>query len=82
MYDIPTGAYIMHEPAGDDTKHESAVPMAVVPDGQLVAMVMRSSSIAIYPAGHDVDGAVAYAIIGAPANKNIIRFIRIPLICQ
>ena len=82
MYDIPAGAYIMQSPAGFDTKHDSAVPMAVVPDGQLVAMVMRFSSIAIYPAGHDVDGAVAYATLGAPANKNIIRFIRVPLICQ
>jgi len=47
VYDIPTGAYIMHEPAGDDTKHDSAVPMAVVPLGQLVAIVICGSSIAI-----------------------------------
>ena len=80
--DTPAGAYIIHDPAGLDTKHDSAVPTDTVPDGHVVAIVIYSSSIAIYPAGHDVDGAAAYAIIGAPANKNIIRFICIPLIGQ
>ena len=41
--DIPTGAYIMHDPAGLDTRHDSAVPMARVPDGHVVAMVMYGS---------------------------------------
>lgn len=72
----------MQSPAGLDTRHDSAVPTEIVPLGQLVAIVICGSSIAIYPAGHDVDGAVAYATIGAPANKNIIRFIRTTLICQ
>ena len=47
VYDTPAGAYIMQFPAGFDTKHDSAVPTAVVPLGQLVAMVICGSSIAI-----------------------------------
>ena len=82
VYDTPAGAYIMQSPDGLDTRHDSAVPMAVVPLGQLVAIVICGSSIAIYPVGHDVDGAAAYATIGAPANKNIIRFIRSTLVGQ
>ena len=80
MYDTLAGAYIMQSPAGLDTKHDSAVPTNTVPDGHVVAMMIYGASIAIYPAGHDVDGAVAYATIGAPANKNIIRFIRTTLV--
>lgn len=37
VYDWSTGAYIMHEPfVSEPYKHESAVPAALVPDGQLV----------------------------------------------
>ena len=82
VYDTPAGAYIMQSPAGFDTKHDSATPVAVVPDGHVVAIVIYGSSIAMYPDGHDVDGATATADNGISINKNIIRFIRIPLICQ
>jgi len=80
--DIPTDAYIMQSPDGLDTKHDSAVPTEIVPLGHVVAIVMAGSSIAVYPDGHDVDGDTATADNGISINKNIIRFIRIPLICQ
>ena len=80
VYDTPAGAYIIHDPAGLDTKHDSATPTEIVPLGQLVAIVIYSSSIAIYPAGHDVDGAAARATIGTKQNKNINRFIFATLI--
>ena len=75
VYDIPAGAYIIHDPAGLDTKHDSAVPTDTVPDGHVVAIVIYSSSIAIYPAGHDVDGVAAIAGNVAKHIKNINRFI-------
>ena len=61
VYDTPAGAYIIQSPAGFDTKHDSAVPTEVVPDGQAVAIVTSGLLIVIYPDGHDVDGAVANA---------------------
>ena len=75
VYDTPAGAYIMQFPAGLDTKHDSATPTEIVPLGQLVAIVRYSSSIAIYPAGHDVDGVAAIAGNVAKHIKNINRFI-------
>lgn len=77
--DIPTDAYIMQSPDGLDTKHDSAVPTEIVPLGHVVAIVMAGSSIAMYPDGHDVDGATATADNGISINKNIIRFIHIIL---
>ena len=45
--DIPAGAYIMHFPDGLSTRHDSAAPMAVVPLGHVVAMVIFGASMAI-----------------------------------
>lgn len=73
--DIPTGAYIMQSPDGLDTRHDSAVPTAIVPLGHSVAIVMYGASMAIYPDGQLTLGVTACATIGAHANKNIIRFI-------
>ena len=78
--DIPAGTYIMQSPDGFDTRHDSAVPTAIVPLGQLVAIVMAGSFMAMYPDGQLVLGAVACANTGAHTNKNIIRFIWGPLI--
>ena len=67
--DIPTDAYIMQSPDGLDTKHDSAVPTEIVPLGHVVAIVMAGSSIAMYPDGHDVDGATANTANGIKVNK-------------
>ena len=46
VYDTPAGAYIIHDPAELDTKHDSAVPTDTVPDGHDVAIVMYGELIA------------------------------------
>ena len=45
--DTPAGAYIMHDPDGLDTRHDSAVPTAIVPLGHDVAMVIYGASTAM-----------------------------------
>ena len=69
VYDTPAGAYIIHDPAGFDTKHDSATPTEIVPLGQLVAIVIYSSSIAIYPDGQSVAGALPK--IHTPASPHL-----------
>jgi len=74
---MPDGTNIMHSPAGDVTKHDSAVPTFIIPLGHDdAANTMSGSIIAIYPVGHDVDGAAACAadIPMHPKNKNNIFF--------
>lgn len=71
----------MQSPDGLDTKHDSAVPVAVVPDGHDVAIVTYVSSMATYPLGHDVDGAAAYAPPTTKnQDKNIKYFIHTPIL--
>ena len=63
----------MHEPAGDDTRQLSAVPADVYPLGHVLSAIsIYDSTTATYPAGHDVDGAAANALIGK-TNKNKIN---------
>ncbi len=59
-----------HAPAGLVSKHEFAVPADTVPLGHVVAIVNFGLSMAIYPVGHDVDGAAAYIVHGANVSKN------------
>ena len=80
--DMPAGAYIKHSPDGDDTKHDSAVPTAIVPLGHVVATVIYDESTAIYPDGQLVLGAAAYDSIGIQDNININRFIKAPFFSQ
>jgi len=68
----------MQSPAGFDTKHDSASPTDIQPDGHVVAMVIFGTSIAIKPAGHDVDGVAAIAGNDTKAIKNINSFISVP----
>ena len=70
----------MQSPDGLDSKHDSAVPMAVVPLGHVVAIVMAGSFMAMYPDGQVVLGAAACTNPGIHTNKNIIRFISATLI--
>ena len=79
-YDTPAGAYITQSPDGLDTRHDSAVPTEIVPLGQLVAIVMAGSFMAMYPDGQVVLGAAACVNPGIHTNKNIIRFISATLI--
>lgn len=72
----------MHEPAGLDTKHDSAAPAETVPVGQLVAIVIFTSLTATYPDGQLVPGAAAKSDIGIKKNKNNKSFIHPPLIGQ
>jgi len=81
VYSVLAGAYIMHDPAGDDTRQLSAVPTLVVPDGQEpFSIVKYGSSTATKPAGQDVVGAAAFATTGINKEQTIkTRFIfRIP----
>lgn len=76
VYSVAVGAYIMHEPAGDDTKHVSVVPTLVVSAGhEPFSIVIYGSSTATKPAGHDTDGASAYAAVINSNAKNINHFI-------
>ena len=77
VYVVFVGAYIMHEPAGDDTKQLFAVPADVYPAGHVLSAIsIYSSTTVTYPAGHEVDGAAAKAPIGAiDIIKMNIRFI-------
>lgn len=76
--DIPTGAYIMQSPDGFDTRHDAAVPTAIVPLGHSVAIVMYGASMAIYPDGQLILGAAACVANGTHTNKNTIRFMMLP----
>ena len=64
-------------------RQDSAVPTEIVPDGHVVATVMYSSSSAMYPVGHDVDGVLANVSTGTTQKNNIMFFIsNILLLCQ
>ena len=81
VYAVFAGAYIMQEPAGDEIKQLSAVPVDVYPVVHaLSAISIYDSTTATYPAGHEVDGAAANAPIGTIAIIKInIRFIFAPV---
>lgn len=69
----------MQLPDGLSPRHDSAVPTDTVPDGHVVATVILGVSIAMYPDGHDVDGAAENDATGINKNKNINFFICTPV---
>lgn len=76
MYVVSVGAYIMHDPAGLDTRHVDAVPTDTYPDGHVeFAITIDVSLIFVNPDGQDVVGAVAFARMGNINKAKIIFFI-------
>ena len=81
VYVVFVGAYIIHEPAGDEIRQLYAVPADVYPLGHVLSAIsIYDSTTVTYPAGHEVDGAAANAQIGAIAIIKInMRFIFAPV---
>lgn len=81
VYCVFAGAYIIHDPAGDEIRQLYAGPADVYPLGHvLFAISIYDSTTATYPAGHEVDGAAANVPIGTIAIIKInIRFIFAPV---
>lgn len=76
LYAIPVGTYIMHDPDGDDTRHDAAVPADVYPAGHdTSANVIYSSTMATKPVGHDVAGTAPYDVPQTPTINAKIKYL-------